>query len=439
VLFALLFAVYLFGLSRTGVLGPDEPRYAAIGFRMAASGDFVTPVLWGKPWFEKPPLLYWMTAAAARAGFGLELAPRIPVALTGWAFLVFLWWIARREVGGEAALYAACMLGTSALWIAYSFVAVTDIPLSATFCAAMLIALYRRGTRWACAAGVLLGLAVLAKGLVPLVLFFPLLWPLRRRFRELSLIGLCCLIVAAPWYIAMTVRFGNPFLADFFWKQHFQRFATGALAHVRPWWFYIPVLLGGIFPWTPAYFVIRHDPRVRFLSFWLIFAFVFFSASQNKLPGYMLPLLPPLCLLLGVALERAAKPAKWVLTVSAFLAGTLPAVAAVVPEALRQGLTHTHFSPPCWTLVVALVVAILALLMRNRLFAVTALACAALLYIKVTLMPELDRSVSARPAWYETKPSCVPVNADRDMEYGLEYYANRELPRCTESSILYRE
>ena len=438
-LFALLFVVYLFGLNRTGVLGPDEPRYAAIGRQMAASGDFVAPVLWGKPWFEKPPLLYWMTAAATRAGFGLELSPRIPVALLGWGFIVFLWWIAKREVGPEAALYAACILGTSALWIAYSFVAVTDIPLSATFCAAMLIALYRRGTRWACAAGVLLGLAVLAKGLVPLVLFFPLLWPLRRRVRELTLLGVCCLLIAAPWYIAMAVRFGSPFLSDFFWKQHFQRFATAALAHVRPWWFYVPVLLGAIFPWTPAYLLMRRDPRVPFLAAWLIYAFIFFSASQNKLPGYMLPLLPPLCLMLGVALERASKPAKWVLGTSAFLAGTLPAVAVAVPEALRQGLTHIHFAPPWWTLVVAVVVAVPVLLLRNRFFAVTALSCAAILYIKVTLTPELDRSVSARRTWYETKPSCIPARVDRDMEYGMKYYANRELPRCSESSILYRE
>lgn len=426
-LFALLFVVYLFGLSRTGILGPDEPRYAAIGREMEVTGDFVTPVLWGKPWFEKPPLLYWMTAAATRLRLGPELAPRLPVALLGWGFIVFLWWIAKRELGGEAALYAACMLGTSALWIAYSFVAVTDIPLSATFCAAMLIVLYRRGIGWACAAGVLLGLAALAKGLVPLVLFAPMIWPLRRRFRELVLIGTCGLLTAAPWYIAMTARFGNQFLADFFWKQHFQRFATGALAHVQPWWFYIPVILGAIFPWTPVFALVR---RSSFLIVWLAFAFVFFSASKNKLPGYMLPLLPPLCLVLGVALERAAKPARWVLIAAAFLAGVLPGLAAVLPEALRQGLTHSHFAPPWWTVVVAVVVVVPVAFVRNRRFAaaaVTALACAAILFIKVVVAPEL---VSARRAWYETKPNCIPAGYDRNLEYGLDYYAKRELPRC---------
>ena len=85
----LLYIVYFFGLTATGVLGPDEPRYAAIGRTMAQAGDWVTPRLWGTPWFEKPPLLYWMTGVATRLGLGMELAPRLPVALTSVVFLVF--------------------------------------------------------------------------------------------------------------------------------------------------------------------------------------------------------------------------------------------------------------------------------------------------------------------------------------------------------------
>ena len=82
--FVCLFFLYFFGLTRTGLLGPDEPRYAAIGRAMATTGDWITPRLWGAPWFEKPALLYWMTAAGFKAGLGVDLAPRLPVALASW-------------------------------------------------------------------------------------------------------------------------------------------------------------------------------------------------------------------------------------------------------------------------------------------------------------------------------------------------------------------
>jgi len=89
VAFLLLAAVYLFGLSLVGVLGPDEPRYAAIGQEMARSGDWITPHLWGEKWFEKPTLLYWMTAIGFELGLGPELGPRVPVALLSISFLIF--------------------------------------------------------------------------------------------------------------------------------------------------------------------------------------------------------------------------------------------------------------------------------------------------------------------------------------------------------------
>src|SRR5947207_5372847 len=92
----LVYFLYFFSLSGVGLLGPDEPRYAAIGREMARSGDWITPRLWGEPWFEKPPLLYWMTGTAFRLGLGEELAPRLPVALMSVAFLIFFYWVMSR-------------------------------------------------------------------------------------------------------------------------------------------------------------------------------------------------------------------------------------------------------------------------------------------------------------------------------------------------------
>ncbi|HMD50384.1 MAG TPA: glycosyltransferase family 39 protein, partial [Bryobacteraceae bacterium] len=133
-----LFFLYFFGLTRTGLIGPDEARYAAIGRAMAATGDWITPRLWGQPWFEKPALLYWMTAAGFKLGLGPELAPRLPVALASVAFLTYFFVVLRREFGDRAAWYASAILATSAGWLVYSHVAITDLPMSAAFAAAML-------------------------------------------------------------------------------------------------------------------------------------------------------------------------------------------------------------------------------------------------------------------------------------------------------------
>src|SRR5690242_13572061 len=159
--------LYFFDLTGTGLLSADEPRYAAVSREMAQSGDWITPRLWGEPWFEKPVLLYWMEAAAFHLGLNEDLAPRMPVALMSVAFLIFFYCVLRREFGDPAAAYATAILATSAAWIGYSHIAVPDLPMSAAFSAAMLLSLrwLENGERrWLPPAAALLGFAVLAKG-----------------------------------------------------------------------------------------------------------------------------------------------------------------------------------------------------------------------------------------------------------------------------------
>src|SRR3954453_1261020 len=112
----LAYLLYFYNLDGIGMIGPDEPRFASIARGMARSGDWVTPRLWGEPWFEKPALLYWLTGAAFRLGLGPDVAPRLPVALLSAGFLAFYWWILRREFGCRAAWLAAFILGTSVAW-----------------------------------------------------------------------------------------------------------------------------------------------------------------------------------------------------------------------------------------------------------------------------------------------------------------------------------
>ncbi|HTW65521.1 MAG TPA: glycosyltransferase family 39 protein [Bryobacteraceae bacterium] len=433
-----LFFLYFFGITRSGLLGPDEPRYAAIGRAMAATGDWITPRLWGQPWFEKPALLYWMTAAGFKLGLGPDLAPRLPVALASVAFLVYFFVVSRREFGDRVAWYASAILATSAGWLVYTRVAITDLPMSAAFAAAMLaIFAAAAGTLAFVVAGALLGLAVLAKGLVPLVLLAPALWFLRHRIRDLAMLFAAAIVIAAPWYVLVTLRNGAPFIDEFFWKQHFGRFMNTALQHQQPLWFYVPVLLVGLFPWTPLLALLfsrrlYKDVRARFLLAWFAWGLVFFSASRNKLPGYLLPLLPALAVLLGIALANIARP-RTLLFACAALLGLIPALAAMLPQALAAGVSRTTFRPDwIWILAGLALGALCVVCPRDVavtiIAACTTIAIAALVW---RVYPVLDREVSGRALWRAQGAAitCLPP-MPRSQRYSLQYYAGRTIRDC---------
>lgn len=433
-----LFFLYFFGLTRTGLLGPDEPRYAAIGCAMASTGDWITPRLWGQPWFEKPALLYWMTAAGFKAGLGPDWAPRLPVALVSVAFLVYFFVVLRREFGDRAAWYSAAILATSAGWLFYSHVAITDLPMSAAFAAAMLMVGLREPTfRSSLTGGILLGLAILAKGLVPLVLFLPALWFLRRHIRDLALIFAAAALIATPWYALVTIRNGAPFLEDFFWKHHFGRFVSSALLHGRPFWFYIPVLLAGLFPWVPLLALLftrrlYRDRRAQFLLAWFAWGFVFFSASRNKLPGYLLPLLPAVAALMGIALSETART-RILLAACGLLFFIVPPLMEVLPQALANGISHVslHFTLS-GILVCSAFAAGCAVSRRDLAVALVVLGMAVSVGNVIwRVYPVLDRELSGRPLWLARGRQiiCVPAT-NRSQRESIRYYADQNLPDC---------
>jgi 4-amino-4-deoxy-L-arabinose transferase-like glycosyltransferase len=432
-----LFFLYFFGLTRTGLVGPDEPRYAAIGRAMAATGDWITPRLWGQPWFEKPALLYWMTAAGFKAGLGPDWAPRLPVALVSVAFLIYFFVVLRREFGDRAAWYSGAILATSAGWLVYSHVAITDLPMSAAFAAAMLAISCKQNPPSNLAAGVLLGLAVLAKGLVPLVLFIPALWFLRHRVRDLLLIFAAAALIATPWYALVTLRNGAPFVEDFFWKHHFGRFVSSTLLHGRPIWFYVPVLLAGLFPWIPMLVLLfsrrlYRDRRAQFLLAWFAWGFVFFSASRNKLPGYLLPLLPAVAALMGIALSETAR-ARILLAACGLLFFIAPPSMEVLPQALVNGISHVslHFTLSGVLVCSALAVGC-AVGRRDLAVALVVLGMAVSVGdVLWRVYPVLDRELSGRPLWLARGQSitCLPP-MNRSQRDSTRYYVDRNLQDC---------
>ena len=444
-----LFFLYFFRITGTGLLKEDEPRYAAIAREMARSGDWTTPRLWGEPWFEKPAFLYWMSGAGYRLGLRDELAPRLPVALLSILFLAFFYWTLRREFNSRAAWIATVILATSAGWLAYSYVAVPDLPLSAFFSCAMLLGLiwmHASDRRYLVAAAAALALAVLAKGLVPLALALPFLWHARSRWKQLLdwRAVATFIAVAAPWYTLCYLKNGFPFIQKLILEHHFGRFTSTDLLHPQPYWFYLPVFLAALFPWTPTVALLFRpslysDSRRTFLLLWLTFGLVFFSASLNKLPGYILPLLPAAAALIGIALAEARISARATLAASAALLCFIFPLASILPSALDVGLSRS--TTPTWSILWMLPLVLAAVvwyLDQQRSAAVSLIGgslTAAVIYLKLVSFPAIDRSASARPLWLQISASPDRVCVEdreirRNWRYGLNYYSVRPLPDC---------
>ena len=350
----------LHGLTAIGLIGPDEPRYAAISRTMAATGDWVTPRLNGEPWFEKPVLFYWASAAAFRLVGDSELAVRIPSALSAVLTALALGWIGWRLYGATTAAVVLVLFPTTVSAFAFARGATTDMLFAALLTFAMMTAVHlvvvpsnaRRG--WQVAFGGVLGLAVLAKGPAGILLTAGslLLWSVasRKTLRLTVLIQpvvwVSFAVVALPWYVLSAIR--NPeFVEVFLIRHNLERFLTPVFRHEQPFWFFGPILVLGLVPWS-AFLVsgirkalsawrsgeLATSPSL-YVACWVVFPVLFFSLSRSKLPGYVLPTIPAAALLLARTvtsfLGRREKDGRWPLFGTAVVFAAL-AVAFAVPE-----------------------------------------------------------------------------------------------------------
>jgi len=315
------------------------------------------------------------------------------------------------------------------------------------------------------AAGVLLGFAVLAKGLVPLALAAPLApvaWWARRGAGETACptgpalvgqavpparvifrAGVPFLVICLPWYWLCFLRNGPVFLKQFFVVHHFGRITSGALMHGQHWWYYLPVFAAAFLPWTPLLFLPArrgawHDPRRVLLAAWVLFGLLMFSVAVNKLPGYVLPLLPAAALLAAVALDEAAGAQPW-LAACALLLVAFPVAAQVLAAALTSGLLRAPRAAFHWIWLAPVAVAAAAWAWeshRRRLAAVVTIAvgaAAGVLYVKRAALPQVEQMAAARALWREISPRAGDVCIDkieRDWRYGLNYYSIAPLPEC---------
>ena len=331
-LFLAIAAFYLYGLGFLPLVGPDEPRYAQIAREMFMRRDFITPTLGGTPWFEKPPLLYWMMMASYRL-FGVsEFSARLGPALCGLATAAFVWWIARSagstgsrdDKNSEFPLWSALVFLSSLGAIIFSRAGSFDIVLTMTLTGALAsffvwqfrdaAGYYRQGPQWLLPAFYFfMGLSLLAKGLVGPVIGFTIIGvylTLRREWSRAFLKtlwwgALIIIAVAGLWYGPMIYRHGWLFFNQFIVQHHFARFLTNKYHHPQPFYFYLPILALFTLPWTVflagsvssmQFRDLRDDSarsRLRQFSLIVIALVVLpFSLSGSKLPAYILPALP---------------------------------------------------------------------------------------------------------------------------------------------------
>jgi 4-amino-4-deoxy-L-arabinose transferase-like glycosyltransferase len=249
----------------------------------------------------------------------------------------------------------------------------------------------------------------------------------------------------------MFLLHGRAFFDDFFLKHHFGRFASGELQHVQPFWFYLPVVAGWLYPWpmvAAAGLIAAMRSRAaegwaREMAWMAAFGFVFFSASTNKLPGYVLPLVPLVMTVAGHTFAQAGAEftgRRRVMLWSGFLLFLIPVAATVLPEALLHGLTKVSWESVPWEYFAFALVAGSAaqwLDARGRPLAaaglVAALVLGGVVYVKLSAFPVLDRVVSAR--WLARRVNAAGGKAcvetlHRSLRYGLNYYVQPPLPDC---------
>ncbi len=480
---AVILAICLFtGLSAIGLVGPDEPRYAWIARNMAHSGNWsnwITPILYGLPWFEKPILYYWSAGFFFKFLHSPEWAARLPSSLAALVSALAMAWLALRRYGTATAWAVLLIFPTCVGVIAFARAASPDMLFTASLALALLCAasvVEKHGVFTARGAapaivpgdklaliflGIWLGFATLAKGPAAVVLAggSVLLWALATRnwkiaFRllhPLAILFFC--IIALPWYI-LCAYFNPDFFRTFILLHNFERYLTPVFQHREPFWFFAPIILLGLLPWTALLVSAALDGRRIFrngewrtssgffITCWAAFPFIFFSFSHSKLPEYILPVFPPLALLIArsfvCAIEWAPRKTQWIGVATGMMWVALGVAGAIGFHRLppyeppyQQGINHLALAALLLGLITGFVIEFVSLARKPWLvLAISALVAAALVEISIVrVLPQLDALVSTRPLARDVH-RILPTNdtlfavgeINRNCDYGLRFY-----------------
>ena len=466
--------LFFYGIGQFGLIGADEPRYAQVAREMLERQDWITPVLGGHAWLEKPPLYYWQ-AMLAYSVFGVsDTDSRIPSAVDATLLVVAVYFFFRkfrRGVEIDAALITASCAGV----IGYARAASMDMALTSAFGIGLLAwwAWRESGRRIYLAASYLCAaLGMLAKGpIAPFLAALVILvftgavkeWGLVLKTLWMPGILLFC-AVALPWYVA--VQLANPqFFHEFILEHNLARFSSNIYHHPEPFWYYVPVTVLALLPWVVFVCAVlaeslqtwwneskapRPEPDLQlqfriFACCWLAVPVLFFSIAQSKLPGYILPVVPAGAILLADYLRnRFELNDAFPKPVAALHA--VVACAPIVPAVLVGFIVSQHRLPAGHPLLFALMIAFIVCVaitvtlvsrMRLRMLRFVTLIPVVLVVAAVLKLGTgaIDQKLSTRPlavelASVETHKLPIAVfGASREVEYGLAFYRNQVVAR----------
>jgi 4-amino-4-deoxy-L-arabinose transferase-like glycosyltransferase len=475
-------------LGALGLVGPDEPRYAWIAREMASTGDWITPRLYGTPWFEKPALYYWAAAFGFRLHLPPEWAARLPSAFAALISAFVISWLGWKQSGISAsvfkspALLAPLLFSSSVAAISFARAGGPDMLFTAALTCAMACAAtvlqrsrHLRGDGPATPGaansipqlivfGASLGFAVLAKGPAGIILAGGAigLWAVANGswngafsfVHPVAILSFC--VISLPWYILCAIR--NPdFLRVFVLEHNFNRYLTPVFQHPQPIWFFLVILILGMLPWSGFLWELgkeglrsfreqtwRNSPAL-FLACWVIFPVLFFSFSKSKLPGYILPCFPPLALLLALFLSCLREGEASTSRHRAILLGmTWLALALSTIFWLRRlpGLAREAVHSPVIELEVLVLVAGAATIamgiFRKRGAIVLSLLIVTVLveFAGLRILPALDPYLSARTYGELLQQDrrtdrIFTYRVPRSWNFGLSFYLHREIREWT--------
>ncbi|MDR2781579.1 MAG: glycosyltransferase family 39 protein [Holosporaceae bacterium] len=336
----MLLVIFSFEMGDRHFADPDEGRYVEIPREMVVSGDFVTPRLDGLKYFEKPPLFYWMQAAAIKA-FGInETSMRLWVVIFAVLGCLGVFFVGSRCYSAAVGLTSSAILATNILYYAHSRLIILDLVTTVLISSALwcfFLAFVRKNSENCSQKTIILmyvfaALACLTKGLIGAVLpgMIAFTWIACTKnwlkIKEIIYIPgiLIFFAIFLPWHIVMAIRHDD-FLHFYFVVEHFLRYTSTIHNRYQPCWFFVPILLVGLLPWTGFSLVAiaesfkksKNTEYAFFLS-WIFVVLGFFSLSSSKLIPYILPILPPIALITGITLVESLNSANKNFKISAW-------------------------------------------------------------------------------------------------------------------------
>jgi 4-amino-4-deoxy-L-arabinose transferase-like glycosyltransferase len=464
--------LFFAGLGSLPLLEPDEGRNAEVAREMLASGDWITPHYDGLPYLDKPAVFFCLVASSFKLSGLHEWSARAPSALMGLCLLLLSWFLARRMFGDSTALRAGVVIATAPLVMVFSRLVIFDMTLAFLITLAMVSFWFAEASEFRRPGLDLLmflamGLATITKG--PVGFLLPLLsitayQALGGKLRELKRLrwGLGCAVFLAavlPWFISVSIRYPD-FPRYALLEESLARFSGGLVHRQGGLLYYFPVYLAGFFPWSvfllwagwsrhKRWREIRFERNRLFLLTWSVVTFVFFSLSRSQLPGYFLPAIVPLGILMAkvwddVASHGSMRSPDWLTAGFATLLGVGLIVAASSQLAIFNS-AHSHpaerVSPAVFAMLkpsilyTGLILAALAIVGRNiaarargRSLSVAALALLALTTPMLLVRWIAPLRVYARANSSRRLADTILSSPEKDLPIYGYYYFRTSLP-----------